>query len=174
MTMAPVHMGAHGHGLQVVGLAISLHIAGMFLPAPFAGWLTDRVGAQPVASVAAVLLVVAGVVAGVAGHGAAVFTAGLVLLGIGWNFALIAGSTLLASAVSTAQRPRVEGAAEVSMGIAAGTATAIAGPVVGVAGYGALAVGAAAAAAMLAPALVAAARRTGPPSTDVPAPRMLS
>jgi hypothetical protein len=121
-----------------------------------------------------VLLVLAGVVAGVAGHGAAVFTAGLVLLGIGWNFALIAGSTLLASAVSTAQRPRVEGAAEVSMGIAAGTATAIAGPVVGVAGYGALAVGAAAAAAMLAPALVAAARRTGPPSTDVPAPRMLS
>ena len=44
MVMALVHMHAHGHHLQFVGVVISLHLAGMFAPAPLTGWLTDRVG----------------------------------------------------------------------------------------------------------------------------------
>ena len=171
MAMAPVHMHAHGHDLQFVGVVISLHLAGMFAPAPLTGWLTDRVGALPVAGAGATLLTIAGAVSATAGDWA--FALGLALLGVGWNAGLVAGSTLLASAVPPRQRPRVEGAGELSMGIAAATATAIAGPVVGLAGYAALAVAGAVAASALGPLLVAVARR-GAPAAAAPAARMVT
>jgi MFS family permease len=172
MAMAPVHMHDHGHGLQFVGLVISLHVAGMFAPSPLTGWLTDRLGPLAVAGGGATLLIVAGVLSAASGAQASTFALGLGLLGVGWNASLIAGSALLASAVPVAQRPRVEGAGELSMGVAAASATAIAGPVVGVAGYAALAAAGAVAAATLAPFLVAVARR-GLPADVVPATRVL-
>jgi MFS family permease len=173
MAMAPVEMGAHGHGLHFVGLVISLHIAGMFGPSPLTGWLTDRVGPLPVAASAAVVLVVAGVLSATAGDVAYAFALGLFLLGVGWNLGLIAGSALLAAAGPVSQRPRLEGAGELSMGVAAGTATGLAGPVVGLAGYAVLAVAGAVAAAALAPFLIAAARR-GIPESTAPARRLLT
>jgi MFS family permease len=172
MAMAPVHMHDHGHGLQFVGLVISLHVAGMFAPSPVTGWLTDRLGPLAVASGGAALLIAAGVLSAASGAEASTFALGLTLLGVGWNASLIAGSALLASAVPVVQRPRVEGAGELSMGVAAASATAIAGPVVGVAGYATLAVAGAVAAATLAPFLVSVARR-GLPADVVPAPRVL-
>jgi MFS family permease len=172
MAMAPVHMHDHGHGLQFVGLVISLHVAGMFAPSPLTGWLTDRLGPLAVAGGGATLLIVAGILSAASGSQAATFALGLGLLGVGWNASLIAGSALLASAVPIAQRPRVEGAGELSMGVAAASATAIAGPVVGVAGYAALATAGAVAAATLAPFLIQVARR-GLPEQVVPATRVL-
>ena len=70
------------------------------------------------------------------------------------------------------QRPRVEGAGELSMGVAAAGATAVAGPVMGIAGYAVLAIAGAAAAAALAPFLVTVARR-GVPVAAAPANRLL-
>jgi MFS family permease len=172
MVMAPVHLEHHGHDLEVVGLVVSLHVAGMFAPAPVTGWLTDRLGPLPMAYAGAVLLAVAGVLSAAAGHGAVTLALGLALLGVGWNVGLIAGSALLASAVPLRQRPRAEGAGELGMGVAAASATAVAGPVVGLAGYAALAVAGAAAAAALAPFLVAAARR-GVPAEAAPANRLV-
>jgi MFS family permease len=172
MAMAPVHLESHGHGLDVIGVVISLHVAGMFAPAPLAGWLTDRFGPVPMASVGVALLTLAGALSAGAGHAALPLAIGLGLLGVGWNVGLIAGSTLLASAVPIAQRPRVEGAGELSMGVAAASATAVAGPVMGLTGYASLAIAGAAAAAALAPFLVAVARR-GAPVTAAPANRLL-
>jgi hypothetical protein len=94
------------------------------------------------------------------------------VLGAGWNTGLIAGSTLLASAVPISERPRVEGVGELSMGVAAASATAVAGPVVGLAGYTVLAVAGAAAAASLGTFLVAAGRR-GVPAAAAPANRLV-
>src|SRR5690349_1946964 len=135
MAMAPVHMAMEGHDLRFVGLVISLHVAGMFAPAPLTGWLTDRIGPLPVAAAGAALLVIAGVLAA-----SDALALGLLLLGVGWNAGLVAGSTLLASAVPATQRPRAEGAGELGMGIAAASATAAAGPVMGIGGYAALAI----------------------------------
>jgi MFS family permease len=173
MAMAPVEMHHHGHDLEVVGLVIGLHIAGMFAPAPVTGWLTDRLGALPVAAAGAVLLTAAGVLSAASGGSAFTFALGITLLGVGWNAGLIAGSTLLASAVPIAQRPRAEGAGELSMGVAAASATAIAGPVVGLAGYATLAAAGAAAAAALGPFLAAVARR-GAPAQAAPAHRIVT
>jgi MFS family permease len=49
MTMAPVHLHRGGHGLTAVGVVVSVHVAGMFAPAPLTGALTDRLGPLPVA-----------------------------------------------------------------------------------------------------------------------------
>ena len=172
MAMAPVQMDAHGHGLRFVGLVISLHIAGMFAPSPLTGWLTDRTGPLGVAAAGTALLVTAAALAAAAGHHAATFALALVLLGVGWNAGLIAGSTLLASAVPLAHRPRAEAVGELGMGFTAATATAVAGPVVGWAGYATLAIAGACAAAALAPLLISVARR-GLPAETAPADRLL-
>jgi len=173
MAMAPVHMGEQGHSLRFVGLVVSLHVAGMFAPSPLTGMLTDRLGPLPVAAAGGILLTIAGGLSAASGNAALTFALGLVLLGAGWNAGLIAGSTLLASSVSPAQRPRVEGAGELSMGIAAAGATAAAGPIVGVVGYATLAIAGAVAAVALGPLLAAVARR-GVPDQAVPADRLLS
>jgi MFS family permease len=172
MAMAPVHMDEHGHDLRVIGLVVSLHIAGMFGPAPLTGRLTDRLGALPVAAAGTALLILAGALAGMAGQGAVVIALALTLLGIGWNAGLIAGSTLLASAVPLSQRPRAEGAGELAMGFTAAGATAIAGPIVGLASYAALGFTAALAAAALVPLLIA--LRRAVPAQAAPAQRVLA
>jgi hypothetical protein len=74
--------------------------------------------------------------------------------------------------VPISRRPRVEAAGELSMGGAAASATAVAGPVMGLTGYAVLAIAGAAAAAALAPFLVAVARR-GVPVAPAPANRLL-
>jgi MFS family permease len=173
MTMAPLHMQQHGHSLEFVGLVVSLHVAGMFAPSPITGYLTDRVGSPPVAALCGLLLMIAGILSAIGGHSSTGFAIGLVLLGVGWNAGLIAGSTLLASAVPARQRPRAEGVGDLCMGVAAATATAIAGPVVGAAGYATLALAGAVAAATLGPFLLATIRR--PPTGEaVRASRLLT
>jgi len=172
MAMAPVQMAGHGENLRIVGLVVSLHVAGMFAPAPLTGRLTDRLGALWVAGAGTALLVVAGALSALAG-GLVPFALGLVLLGLGWNAALIAGSTLLASAVEVAQRPRAEALGELGMGVTAASATAVAGPIVGLAGYATLALLGALAAAALAPLLLLAGRR-GAPDRAAPAQRAIA
>jgi MFS family permease len=173
MTMAPVHMQGQGHGLAFIGLVVSLHVAGMFGPSPITGWLTDRIGSPPVAALCGVTLMIAGILSAIGGRSGFSFALGLLLLGVGWNAGLIAGSTLLASAVRSAQRPRAEGVGDLCMGVAAATATAVAGPVVGLAGYATLALAGTVAAAALGPFLVAIARRDVPLDA-VPANKLIS
>ena len=162
MTMAPVHMRGHGHGLEFVGFVISLHVAGMFAPSPLTGWLTDRLGSPPVAALCGFLLMIAGILSAIGGQSGFSFAFGLFLLGVGWNAGLIAGSTLLASSVPAAHRPRAEGAGDLSMGIAGATATALSGPIVGLAGYATLALAGSVAAAAIGPFLIAVARHSRP------------
>ena len=162
MAMTPVHMRHNDHSLTLVGFVISLHIAGMFAPAPLTGRLADRVGPRRVALGGCAVLLAAGTLAAAAGPSIPVLSLGLLLLGVGWNACLISGSALLVSAVATGQRPRVEGVGELSMGIAAATGGALAGPAVAVASYAALAIVAAALAATVAPVLLVSARRGSP------------
>lgn len=63
MTMTPVHMRAHHHGLGAVGLVIGLHVGAMFLPSLVTGALVDRVGRIPMACAAGVTLLSAGILA---------------------------------------------------------------------------------------------------------------
>lgn len=139
MTMAPVQLHLTGSRLAAIGVVVSLHIAGMFAPSPISGWLTDRIGAPFTAGLAGITLALACGLAAIAGTAAALATA-MVLLGVGWNLALLSGSALLSASVDPFERPRREGWGEVGMGLAAGGGVAASGPVMGIGGYGLLAV----------------------------------
>lgn len=151
MTMAPVQLHHVDAGLGVIGLVVSLHIAGMFAPSPLSGRFVTRVGAGPAAASAGVLLVAACLVAASGYHSLIVMGLGMVLLGIGWNLGLIAGSALLTADVPIAHRPTREGWGEVGMGTAAAGGGAVSGPIMVDGGYGLLAVAGAAAAALVLP-----------------------
>lgn len=140
MAIAPVHLAAHGHDLDVVGFIVSIHVFCMLAPAPLAGWLVDRAGTPTVEGVAAALLVAAGVAAALAdAHDTVVFTVVLALLGLGWCAGIVAGSTMLATSLPAPERPRAEGIGEVAMGLAAGASAPIAGVVVALGGFPTLA-----------------------------------
>ena len=143
MTMTPVHIRGAGHGpaptLRLVGLVLSLHIAGMFAFAPVTGWLTDRYGRHAVIVGAVGVLLAACAVAGTAGHGTARLAVGLTLLGLGWSGTMVAGSTLLSETVPAELRPSGQGLADITMGLAGALAGALSGVAVGWGGYPALA-----------------------------------
>jgi MFS family permease len=149
MTMGPVHLHHLGVGLGAIGLVQSLHIAGMFAPSPLSGRLTDRWGPAPATALAGAVLATAGLLAAVTVGAPAVLGVALVLLGVGWNLGLVAGSTLLTAGVPAAGRPRREGWGEVAMGVAAGGGGAASGAVMSGGGYGLLASGGAAVAALV-------------------------
>jgi MFS family permease len=144
MVMTPIHMDHGQASLEIIGLVISVHIAGMFAFSPVMGWLADQVGRIPVVIGGAVALLVAVVLAGTsaAGHSAGL-TAGLFLLGLGWSACLVAGSTMLTEAVPLEDRPAAQGSSDLLMGLAAAAGGALAGVVVGTLGYGLLNAGAA-------------------------------
>ena len=50
MTMTPVHMLAHGHGLGEIGMVIGIHVGAMYLPSLVTGMLVDRIGRVPMAA----------------------------------------------------------------------------------------------------------------------------
>jgi len=141
MVMTPVHMNHHGASLQLIGLVISLHIAGMFALSPVFGIATDRFGPVPVLIGGGVVLAAsAALVLGVPGHGGGRLTAGLVLLGVGWSMGLVAGSSLLTGGVPAEHRTTVQGTSDLAMNLGGAVGGAAAGAVVAVSSYGALAV----------------------------------
>ncbi|HZA59516.1 MAG TPA: MFS transporter [Solirubrobacterales bacterium] len=140
MTMTPIHLDDAGQSLGVVGLVISLHVAGMFLPSPVTGVLVDRVGRLQVIGASGVVLVLAGGLAlPSSGHDTGLVIAALVLLGIGWNLGLIGGSTLLTDSIPLAQRARAQGRADLAMGLAGALGSLASGPVMHGGGFGVLA-----------------------------------
>jgi MFS family permease len=142
MVMTPVHLEHHGAALQVVGLTISLHIAGMYALSPLMGRAADRVGRVPVVLAGMAQLAVAVTLAALAPPvGSAWFQLGLVLLGTGWSSCLVAGSTLLTDAIPRDERPTVQGASDLLMNLAGGVGGILAGIVLALAGYRALAFG---------------------------------
>jgi MFS family permease len=139
--MTPVHMGhaggTDGSTLRVIGLVISVHVAGMYLFSPLVGQLADRAGRRTTVAVAAALLLAAAGLAGTAQPGAAVqLGVGLLLLGLGWSCGLIAGSTLVTEAVAEDQRPTAQGGTDLLMGLGAALAGVAGGPLLAIGGYG--------------------------------------
>ena len=139
MAMTPVHILGAGydeaHTLRIVGIVLSLHIAGMFAFAPVTGWLTDRFGRRPVILGGVGLLLAACAVAGTAEHHSGQLTIGLFLLGLGWSGTMVAGSTLLSESVPEPVRPSAQGLSDLVMGLAGASAGALSGLVVAWSGY---------------------------------------
>jgi MFS family permease len=121
MTMTPVHLKLHGNE-DVSPYIISLHIAGMYAFSPLVGKFADHKGKLQSISVGGVLLVAATITAAIAGESANLLWPSLWLLGLGWSFGLIGGSSLLVESVPDTSRVTVQGAADLLMSFCGGLA----------------------------------------------------
>jgi len=139
MSMTPVHLTSHGVGISIVGLTISLHVAGMFALSPVFGWASDRVGRMPVILAGQAMLAASVVVIGLAEQSDVAVTVALVLLGLGWSAATVAGSALVSDLVTGATRVRVQGRTDTIMSLSGALGGASAGPVLALLGYSGLA-----------------------------------
>lgn len=170
MTMTPLHLRGHGDSLAMVGLVMSVHIAGMYALAPVFGVLADRSGPMKVAYGAGATLASAAVLAAVSGNDHLLVGAALVLLGLGWSMATISGSSLLTGALAPEERADVQGVADMSMGLMGGTGGVLAGVVVAGAGYSTLGLLAAGVAVGLIVVLVTRRAPLAPVAVNVPLP----
>ena len=136
MTMTPVHMRSHGHGLTEVGVVIGIHIGFMYLPSLVTGMLVDKLGRVPMAITAGLTLLAAGIVAATApAHSMTQLMIALALLGLGWNFGLISGTALIVDATPIETRARTQGSIDVLVALAGATGGALSGVVVAGASY---------------------------------------
>ncbi|MEJ7757018.1 MAG: MFS transporter [Nocardioidaceae bacterium] len=138
MAMTPVHMRDHGSTLTLVGLTISLHIAGMYALSPVMGVLTDRWGWRRTTLLGQGLLLVAVLIAGTSGESESRITVGLVVLGLGWSASLIAGSALVTRSVPVSERASVQGLSDLAMNLAGALGGLAAGLIVSQLGFGVL------------------------------------
>ena len=136
---SPVHLHDHGHTVRTIGLAVSLHLAGMYVASPLSGWLSDRFGRLPMIGAGGLLLMIAMTVAGLAPGGmSGLVILGLFLNGIGWNLAFVAGSALLTDALSPTDRASMQGLADLCMGMMGAIGSAAGGMVLGIWGFATL------------------------------------
>lgn len=159
MIMTPLHMEHGGAHLQIIGLVISLHVLGMFAFSPLVGLAADRWGRPPVLAAGGVTLLASLVLCGAAPEGSSwqIF-AGLFLLGLGWSFATVAASTIIADRTPLAARTDVQGMSDMAMSLTAAGGGALAGVIVQHLGYPTLAAFAALLAGGVVTAAVATAR----------------
>lgn len=139
MTMTPIHMGHHGHGLGEVGLVIGFHIAAMYLPSPLTGLLVDKLGRITMAVASGATLLTSGLVAAFAPVGSMpLLTLALVLLGLGWNFGLISGTALIIDSTHPSVRAKTQGSVDVLFALSGAAGGGVSGMVVAHSSFAAL------------------------------------
>lgn len=134
MSVTSVHLDQHGAALTIIGLTISLHIAGMYALSPIVGMLADRLGPRTTTLIGFGILVAATAAAGFGQGSHTWVTVGLVLLGLGWSAATISGSAQIVSAVAPEIRVSVQGVSDTLMSLAGATGGLLAG--LGLSGLG--------------------------------------
>jgi MFS family permease len=141
MTMTPLHMAQHNHGLPAIGLVLSAHTFGMYALAPVSGRLTDRFGSGPVIYAGTAILAIAGILAAIApAQDDRLLLVALFLLGFGWNLGFVAGSAMLTGGVSVVERTRIQGLADGLVWSTSALASLGSGVLLAAAGYAALGV----------------------------------
>ncbi|MFN3512157.1 MAG: MFS transporter [Phenylobacterium sp.] len=108
MTATPISMVAHDHHVGDAATVIQWHVLGMFAPSFFTGWLIKRFGVTPL-MLAGVAALTAHVMIAVSGVALLHYLSALILLGVGWNFLFVGGSTLLTETYTPAERAKVQG-----------------------------------------------------------------
>jgi MFS family permease len=108
MVMTSVHMHDHHHALPSISFVISSHTFGMFAFSILSGQLVDRWGRVPVIVFGAIALIIACVLAPLS-PAVIPLAVSLFVLGLGWNFCFVGGSSLLADQLRPAERSRTQG-----------------------------------------------------------------
>lgn len=117
MSITSVHMKAHQHPLSAISFVISAHTLGMYAFSIISGNLADRLGRNPTIILGALLMIVSCILAAPAVATIPLAIA-LFLLGLGWNFAYVSGSALLADQLSPRERAKTQGLNDFLLNIA--------------------------------------------------------
>ncbi len=137
MVMTPVYMARVDVTLQLIGLVISVHVAGMYAFSPLVGSAVDRFGRVPMILAGVVILTASCIISALApADNAVILGIGLFLLGLGWSFTLIAGSTLITDSVEANERPSVQGLSDLAMNTAGALGGVAAGIIMWWGGFG--------------------------------------
>jgi MFS family permease len=138
MVITSLHMRDHNHMLGDISIVISAHTVGMYAFSIISGRLADRWGRGQVIIVGSATLVLACIAATISPDvlplGVALF-----LLGLGWNFCFVGGSTLLADQLSPAERARTQGFNDLLVGLASATGSLGSGFIFAALGYNTMA-----------------------------------
>jgi MFS family permease len=138
MAMTPVHLSHMAHGAngmaatpadvsQLVGVTIALHVAGMYALSPVFGILADRWGKLRVVLLGQALSAASLVFAIFANDRPWGVMAALILLGLGWSAATVAGAALLTEASAPELRTRRQGRSDSLMSLCAAAGAVLAG-----------------------------------------------
>lgn len=122
MVITPLHMHHHQHDNSAIAWVIAAHNLGMFGLSGLTGFLIDRLGRIPMVGAGALVLVLSSLMTPISADFFLLATA-LFLLGLGWNFAFIAASSLLADALESHERGRIQGVSETLIALAAGASS---------------------------------------------------
>jgi len=145
MSITSVHMKAYQHPLSSISLVISAHTLGMYAFSMLSGRMTDRWGRGQTIIVGSAVMIVSCLMAAPS-TGLISLLIALFLLGLGWNFAYVAGSALLADQLSPGERAKTQGFNDLMLNLASAGSQAVSGVVYAVGGYGIMALAAAVAA----------------------------
>lgn len=138
MVMTPLEMKHHAHGKEAISVVIMAHTLGMFGISPLTGWLLDRFGRVNMILAGAAILILAAVTAPLSAQMLPLVLA-LFLLGVGWNFCFIGGTSLLSDSLSMAERGRAQGLNDMLVALAASLGSFGSGILFDVGGYVAVA-----------------------------------
>lgn len=117
MTATPIAMKLCGNSLSTSASVIQWHVLGMFVPSFFTGALIQRFGVNKVITTGIILL---GTHVAIALSGLTYlhFSSGLILLGVGWNFLFIGGTSLLTQAYRPSERAKTQATHDFLMSVA--------------------------------------------------------
>jgi MFS family permease len=163
MAATPIAMAQCQHPFSAAALVLEWHVLGMFVPSFFTGRLIRRFGVLPIMTVG-LALNVGCVVFALMGNDVMHFLGALLVLGVGWNFLFIGGTTLATEAWRPEEKTRAQAAVDFCVYLTMTVTSFSSGALVTTGGWTAMNLGTLAPLAMLAEALVWLGwlRRTGP------------
>ncbi|MDX1403784.1 MAG: MFS transporter [Woeseiaceae bacterium] len=135
MTATPLSMHINdGFSIEETASIIRSHVLGMYVPSLFSGFLIERFGTVRLMTAGGIALLAASMIA-MQGHTFAHYWYALVLLGIGWNFLYVGGTTMLTLTYSMNERFRAQAVNEFTVFGTSATASLLAGTVIHLYGW---------------------------------------
>ncbi len=128
MVITPLHMDYQAHSAQAISFVIMAHTLGMFGLSWLTGGLIDKFGRFAIMFIGAFILLISAIMTPFV-VGVPMLSLALFLLGLGWNFCFVAGSSMLTDAAAVGDKGRVQGAAEVIVALSSGVGSLGTGPV---------------------------------------------
>lgn len=140
MSMTTVHMQGMGFELTVIGLTISLHVAGMWAFSPIFGWLSDKIGNVSTIMLAQVIYVISLLFTSLGDMNQLSLSIGLLLLGLGWSASTVAGSSLLSKSLTADEKINVQGLSDSLQSLSGALGGAVSGIILAAIMYSGLSV----------------------------------